>query len=408
VRYAAVRSVYLALDLILFVPLLLATLLSRLCLRPVDVGIGPLPTVASRYHKQALVLFGYRCETFVYNTWYLTADFDVVFSKYCPRALGPYLSYLYCLVRYKCIYVYFNGGPLGATTLLSLCEPFLLQLAGIKTVAMPFGADVHVLTRCKSKLVVDAYSKDYPGFRHERARTARLIGAWTRGADHIIAGCDWVDYLYYWDTLMLSQFAIDTEELTPDRIDLSGDKLPTPLRLIHAPNHRALKGTEHILRAVDELQNEGVAIEIAILEGMSNSELPAAIRAADVVVDQIIIGWYAMFAMEAMALGKPVVCHIRGDYRDLYVASGLIESDELPLINADHATIKATLKQLSEAPREELALIGARSRAFVEKHHSLQSVGCVLDRINRSIGIEPSQTPLRKCGGASSPDASVP
>lgn len=392
-RYLFGRASYLAVDLILLLPIVVLSVMSRLAPRSIDIGIGPLPTIASRYHKQAVSLHGYTCETFVYEAWYLTSNFDRVFSRYCPRPLGPYLSYLYCLFRYKCIYVYFSGGPLGFTTLLSRCEPFLFRLAGIKTVVMPFGADVHVLTRCKSTLVVDAYSKDYPDFRYTRTRTARLIDVWTHGADHIIAGCDWVDYLYYWDTLMLSQFAIDTDALTPSAIGTDEDAPCSPLKLIHAPNHRALKGTQHIVKAVDELRSEGVSIKLTILEGIPNSELPAAIRAADVVVDQIIIGWYAMFAMEAMALAKPVVCYIREDYRNLYVASGLIEADELPLINADHQTIKATLRHLSQLPKRELAAIGSRSRTFVERHHSLHAIGSVLDRINRSIGLVPRHSP---------------
>src|SRR5690606_35701867 len=218
--------------------LVVLTALSRLAPRPVDVGIGPLPTINSRYHKQALERFGYRCETFVYHTWYFTSEFDVMFNRYCPRAIGPYVSYVFCLFRYKCLYVYFTGGPLGFTTLLARCEPFLLQLAGIRTLAMPFGADVDVLTRSRNKLMIDAFSKDYPGFRHSVARTAALVDTWTRGADHIISGCDWVDFMYYWDTLMLAHFAVDTDALRPPAAEAATDDAEAPsaarpLRLLH-------------------------------------------------------------------------------------------------------------------------------------------------------------------------------
>ena len=386
-KHLFVRAAYLAVDVVLLLPILLITVLSRLVSRPIDVGVGPQPSIASPYHKLCLERYGYRCETFVYHTWYFTADFDVNVGLYCPRALGPYASFVFCLFRYKCLYTYFNGGPLGFTTLLARCEPFLLTLAGIKTVVMPFGADVHVLTRSKNLLMLNAYSQDYPGFRHQRKRTAALIDVWTQGADHIISGCDWVDYMYYWDFLMLSQFAIDTDRLKPAEKNQPLDEPSVPLRLLHAPNHRALKGTDHILRAVDELRDEGMAIELTIVEGVPNEKMLSIIQAADVVVDQLIVGWYAMFAMEGMALGKPVVCHIRPQYRDLYVGAGLIEADELPLIDSSIFTIKETLRHLGSLTRRELVDIGIRSRLFVEKHHSLDAVGSMLDRINQQLGL---------------------
>ena len=80
---------------------------------------------------------------------------------------------------------------------------------------MPFGADVHELTRTRNRLAVDATAKDYPGFRLQKSRVATMIDVWTRGADHIISGCDWSEYLYHWDTLMISHFAIDTDLLKP-------------------------------------------------------------------------------------------------------------------------------------------------------------------------------------------------
>ena len=93
---------------------------------------------------------------------------------------------------------------------------------------MPFGADVHELTRAKNRAMIDAYSKDYPGFRHSRARTASLVDVWTHGADHIISGCDWVDFMYHWDTLMLSHFAVDTDALTTASAVAAPNQPPGP------------------------------------------------------------------------------------------------------------------------------------------------------------------------------------
>jgi glycosyltransferase involved in cell wall biosynthesis len=386
-KYLFVRAAYLGVDIILLLPVLVACGVSRMLPRPVDIGIGPVPSIASRYHRRCLERRGYRCETFVYYTWYITRDFDVNIGRYCPRALGPYATFIFCLFRYKCLYIHFSGGPLGFTTLLARCEPLLLAVAGIKTVAMPFGSDVHVLSRSKNLFMVDGFARDYPGFRHERRRTAALIDVWTRGADHIISGCDWVDYMYYWDTLMLNQFAIDTDSLRPENDELASDDLCSPLRLIHAPNHRGLKGSGHILKAVEELRREGLAIELAIVENVPNEKMPALINNADVVVDQLVLGWYGMFAIEGMALGKPVVCHIRPAYRDFYVAAGLIDAGELPLVDCTIFTIKDTLRRLASLTRRELRAMGSDARSYVERHHSIESIGRVFDEINQQLGL---------------------
>jgi len=389
-KYLLVRIVYLVVDVLLLLPIFLITVVSRVSRRPIDVGLGPLPTINSQYHKQCLERFGYRCETFVYYTWYFTDAFDVNIGRYCPRAFGPYIAYIFCLFRYKCLYTYFTGGPLGFTTLLARCEPFLFRLAGIKTVLMPFGADVHVLTRTKNRLMVDAYSKDYPGLRHSHARTENMMDVWTHGADHIIAGCDWIDFMYYWDTLMLSHFAINLDDFVLARPEEKLDKPGGPLRLIHAPNHANLKGTYQIMKIVNELNAEGLPIELSVVQGVRHAEIPGLIQAADIVVDQLVLGWYAMFALEGMASAKPVICYIRQDLLEFYTDANLLEVDELPIVKSSLQTLKKTLRDLASMQRSELHELGLRSRAFVEKHHSLNSIGSVFNTINQSLGIPKS------------------
>ncbi len=400
-KHLGVRAVYLLVDIVLFVPLVVLTALSRLAPRPFDVGLGPLPSVNNRYHKQCLERFGYRSETFVYHTWYLTSDFDIQFQKYVPRAFGPYVAYVVCLFRYKCLYTYFTGGPLGFTTLLARCEPFLFQLAGIKTVIMPYGADVHELTRSQNWLMIDGYSRDYPGFRHSRVRTATLTDVWTHGASHIISGCDWVDFMYFWDTLTLAHFAVDTDALSVEAEDRGPlDEPCTPLRLIHATNHRSLKGTGQIVRAVEDLRAEGMPVELSIVEDVPNVEMPQRIRSADVVIDQVVIGWYAMFALESMAMGKPVVCYIRPDLHEFYMGAGLLEPGELPLIDTSVLRLKETLRHLASRPRRELRETGLRSRAFVEKHHSIEAVGRIFHRINQELGLRPTRSERSTLAGS--------
>ncbi len=370
--------------------------------KEIDVGLGPEPLINNLYHKKALEHYGYSAQTFVADVYFITDRFDVradrIFygkNRHLRKPL-KYLAYLYLFIlsglRYKCIYIYFTGGPLGfATIFLRRIEPFLYKLAGIKVVVMPYGGDVQDLSRSPNLLFKSTMAVDYPEHRFRRKRIASKIDLWTKYADHVISGCEWVDYMYYWDTLTLAHFSIDTEAWRPVKQELeSVSSASRPLRILHAPNHRAIKGTQYFIDAVKELNEEGLDIELILLERVPNDEVRRVMASADVVADQLIVGWYAMFALEGMAMGKPVLCYLREDLKQLYIASGLIAADEIPIINCSPATAKESIRNLA-LHRDKLPAIGKRSREYVIRHHSTQAVGRIFDDINRRMGLEPGR-----------------
>ncbi len=93
-----------------------------------------------------------------------------------------------------------------------------------------------------------------------------------------------------------------------------------------------------------------------------------------------------MFAMETMACGKPCICYIRKDLEDLYIKTGCLKKGEIPLINATTDTIYEVLKNLLDNP-SCLKEIGEKSREYVVRRHSLDSIGDFYSEINKSIGI---------------------
>ena len=185
---------------------------------------------------------------------------------------------------------------------------------------------------------------------------------------------------------MLGHFSIDTDSVKPGGVKPGSGK---KIIVLHAPNHKNIKGSQFFINAVEELKAEGYPIEIRLLEKLPNEELKKAILEADIVADQLIIGWYAMYALESMAMGKPVLCYLRNDLYDLYAVSGLVQRDEIPLINCTPFDVKEKIKELVQN-RGKIAEIGKKSREYVIKHHSLEYVGGVFDKINKSIGIVPS------------------
>ncbi len=360
---------------------------ARLLNKPIDVGIGPEPLINNVYHKVALMRHGYSAETFVMDLYYITSEFDRTFvsANFVKREILHVSLLLSVLFRYKCLYIYFNGGPLGLGGFLWRFEALLFKLAGVKVVIMPYGGDVQDMALSPNLNLKHAYSQQYKSAIVRRKTVAAKVDYWSRHADHIIAGCDWVHYMHVWDTLMLAHFSIDTEKWKSARRSQTGETF----RILHAPNHRYIKGTQYFIDAVEELRAEGLDVELVLLEGVGNDEIRARMEEVDVIADQLIVGWYAMFALEGMAMGKPVMCYLREDLKELYVTAGLVKPDEIPIVDCRPENVEETIRRLYEN-RRDVNEIGRRSRAFVERHHSLEAVGAVFDRINRTIGVMPS------------------
>jgi glycosyltransferase involved in cell wall biosynthesis len=159
-------------------------------------------------------------------------------------------------------------------------------------------------------------------------------------------------------------------EVIPPGVDLTKLQPVPPPRddepvFVHAPSSRARKGTEHFVQACEEL-----GVELEIVEGLHHDEARRRYERADVVLDQLNAGWYGMLAIEAMALGKPVVTFLREEAtRRTEEAFGR----DVPIVRADKDDLVATLRPLAESAAERRR-IGAASRAYAEQVHDIERV----------------------------------
>lgn len=378
-------GIILCLDFIFAVIILLACFYTRIFQRREKIGLGPEPLINNVYHKKALEMYGYKVETFVANTYFITNEFDkrfdLIFEGRIRSFLSPYLIFLYTLFNFKILYIYFNGSALSLShSNLWKLEPIFYRLSGVKTVVLPYGGDIANMLFAKELKYKNALSKDYPQFRKRKVRVERQIDIWSKHGSFILSGCDWVDFMYGWDKLCLGHFSIDTNKFEPQLYDET-----KTLKILHAPNHRNIKGTKHIVSIVTKLVSEGFLIDLKLLEKVPNSEVIECIKSADLIIDQLIIGWYAMFALEGLALGKPVLTYIRSDLVELYLEDGcLLNRDDLPFINSSTEEIETTLRNILN-DRSILKVASLKSRPFVEKYHSLSAIGQMFADINKGL-----------------------
>jgi glycosyltransferase involved in cell wall biosynthesis len=135
--------------------------------------------------------------------------------------------------------------------------------------------------------------------------------------------------------------------------------------VLHAPSSRRRKGTQHVIAACEQLP-----VELEIIEGLHHDEARRRYERADIVVDQLNAGWYGLFAIEAMALGKPVVTFL---HDEAVARTEEAFQTEVPIVSATAETLTDRLRPLVEDAAERRR-IGALSRTYVEQIHDADKI----------------------------------
>ena len=162
-----------------------------------------------------------------------------------------------------------------------------------------------------------------------------------------------------------------------------------PVRILHAPSDRGIKGTRYVLAAVERLKAAGYPVELLLLEGVPHDRLAEFCDQADIAIDQLMIGAYGTVSIEMMAKGVPVVCRIREDLRQHYPS-------DLPVLSAGPEEIFDVLERLLRTP-ESWPEIGGRGVEYVRREHEMHQVA---RRILELYGLDPALIPA-------APDARV-
>jgi len=234
----------------------------------------------------------------------------------------------------------------------------ILHKAGKKMVVHHHGSDARILSAARKN---NPYVKVKPYWTEEKIRENQT--KLSKYINHAIAIDHEIEsYMkdYYKETHVIPNI-VDIHKLQPDYPAVK----QTPL-IVHAPTNINLKGTEFVLDAVNKLKNKGVSFEFKLIKGLDHSETMELLSKADIVIDQLRIGAVGYLGLEAMALGKPVICYIREDLVDKY-------PDEFPIVNANPNNITEVLENVISTPAEWKGL-GMRGRLYVEKYHSAENV----------------------------------
>ena len=350
---------------------------------------GAAPIKALIYSSQAMRARGYKSDTGVIELYgnIPGSEFDHHFFADGRQQVGPrgyfenllraYFGFGIVICNYDIVHLYFDGGPLQRTMLAPI-EHFLIKQAGRKLVLMPYGSDSFVYDRIADQGWRAALLINYQKAGRNPARIERRIRAGCRYADCVVGCLVHTVNLPRIDVWPLAWYPVDLSKFEP-----VAPKTDGPVRIGHAPNHRGAKGTKFLADAVRRLQGEGHAIELDLIEGVSNDEAIARIGQCDVFVDQLIFG-YALAAIEAFALGKVVVTGIRRGDPNYTPFERYSYLNECPAFGASPETIYNVLKDLIDR-RPTWISIGQASREFAERRHSFEASADLFEVIYRRV-----------------------
>ncbi|OZU88936.1 hypothetical protein CIL03_07900 [Virgibacillus indicus] len=236
----------------------------------------------------------------------------------------------------------------------------LLKNAGKKMVVHHHGSDIRLLS------VAKGYNNPFIRVKPEwtEERISKNISLLSNYIDHaIVQDYELEGYISnsYKYTHVVPH-TIDVNQFKPQYLDIGSSN---PL-IVHAPTSRNLKGTEFILKAVNELKRSGLPFQFKLIEGQSYEETKLLLAQSDIVIDQLRIGSYGYISSEAMAFGKPVICYIREDLVNKYPAG-------FPVVNANPTNITNVLKNLIQNPQKQKEL-GIKGRQYVETNHHIPVV----------------------------------
>jgi hypothetical protein len=256
-----------------------------------------------------------------------TSHFKTHYTYTCPLyQWHPIRVYLYCF----CFFIYalfrfdvfhFLSGELILTRKLRRFEMACYRFFGKRVIMHFVGADIRSVNYLDWK---SQHMEDYlAGIPSPESLSMPYQKALIQ------------DALDYANTILVS---------TPDLLDiiptatylpvfLNWEHLPErtpkapcpPLKILFSPSGTRTKGNQYIYHALDRLHKEyGDKVEI-YTPGYENKEhfqysttrydLLKKMNEYHIVIDQMLIGWYGLKTVEALAMGCTVICYIDTQYK---------------------------------------------------------------------------------------------
>jgi hypothetical protein len=125
------------------------------------------------------------------------------------------------------------------------------------------------------------------------------------------------------------------------------------------------------------MEASGIPMELRLIEGVPRDEALKLYAEADIIADQFCMGAYGMFALEGLALGKPVLTYLDQESLGDPISS-------LPVVNTNPENLDRVLAVLLQVPELRFRL-GRAGREAVERYQSIGALAEVWTQLYRHV-----------------------
>ncbi len=343
---------------------------------------APTPIINIHYNSKADRLFGYKSDTIVYSNYIITEsslftyNLEKIFNNHFFYFFTPHIFvFIWAVLRYDIFHFFYNQGLLFPSGIAHSLELPILRLMGKKIIVSAYGSDIRTeeVTRNLGKYHF------YYDYSHEEVlrdigpdlKIKKRVKHVLKYANVALSAYDMIEYtpgskndVFYW--------AIDTNEWQPV-YNPENKKVV----ILHATNQKKYKGTRFLLEIIKRIKEEGYPIEYIFVEKSINKEAKELYKKADIIAEQFLGGSHGFFAVEAMALGKPVLTYLaKKEYLPYW--------KECPIVNTSIENLYENLIMLikNKELRQEL---GKKGRKYIEEVYSLEKVGERFNKIYKEI-----------------------
>jgi len=314
-------------------------------------------------------LLGFQSDILVFKQNYLNYECDINLNldkkPFLLKVVSVWINFIHCLFSYDVFHFHF-----GISLLPYNLDLPLYRLLAKKVVMQYWGSDVLQTDLARKYTLFDdeTFRKVYPKVNNEKKR--RKLAWIARHVNQTIVG-DYSLSCYTPEAIVIRQ-AINLENLP----FIGAKENSKKIKIVHAPSNRDIKGTKYILEAIKRLKKEKYPIDFIMVERRTHKEAIEIYQKTDIVVDDVLQGPYGILAMEAMSLGKPVLCRIDPTFTKYY--------KNLPIVNTSPNQIYANLKRLIEHPLLRKRL-GEEGRKYIEKNHDFRKIAKQLIKIYEKL-----------------------
>jgi hypothetical protein len=336
---------------------------------------GPTPLISIKYWSAAMRARGYESRTLADGLMPINhrEDFDVHREDFLGRAwaweaVRDFFVFAWGIRNADVMLTFFDGGLLRHTALRRF-EGQLLRLAGKRLIVFPYGSDIAVPGTLG--VVEEPLFADYPDLAVRGQATRARVDYFCRWADLVVRNHQY-GYLPRADVVWPTQLAVDTELWAGDGHASRADGVSGDVVVLHAPNHRRIKGTQLLLDAVKSLRARGLRVVLDVIEQQPNEVVRAAVHRCDIVAEQFVAG-FGIFAVEGASAGKPVLSAL-GWWPSEVRSSEFVR--ECPFVDVDTLGVEAALERLVTDP-DYREVVGRAGRRFALQNCSYEATGRV-------------------------------